>query len=98
MATDHRKMALDRKIAAAEAAGDSEAAEAYRARLGQTGADAGTDDGAVDYEADGWSKDELQAEAEKRGLTVEGSGANGNVVKADLIAALQKNDAEGAGG
>lgn len=42
------------------------------------------------------TKDELQAEADERGLEVEGSGANGNVTKADLIAALEADDAANA--
>lgn len=46
------------------------------------------DDG--DYES--WDKPRLQAEADRRGLTVEGSGANGNVLKEDLVAALEEND------
>ena len=32
--------------------------------------------------------DELQAEADRRGLEVDGTGSGGNVVKADLLAAL----------
>lgn len=36
---------------------------------------------------------DLQAEADRRGLTVEGTGADGNVLKADLVAALEADDA-----
>lgn len=93
---DLRKLALQRKLDAAEAAGDTERAEQYRARI--DGAEtAGTEasDDVVDYEADGWSKDELQAEADKRGLTVTGTGENSRVLKADLVKALQDNDAAG---
>jgi hypothetical protein len=36
---------------------------------------------------------DLQAEADRRGLTVTGTGANGNIVKDDLVAALQTDDA-----
>jgi hypothetical protein len=36
---------------------------------------------------------DLQAEADQRGLTVTGTGAGGNVVKDDLVAALQADDA-----
>jgi hypothetical protein len=39
------------------------------------------------------SVDELQAEADSRGLSVEGSGADGNVLKDDLINALNTYDA-----
>lgn len=37
--------------------------------------------------------EDLAAEADRRGLTVEGTGAGGNVVKDDLVAALVDNDA-----
>lgn len=37
------------------------------------------------------SKDELQAEADRQGLEVEGSGADGNVLKEDLIDALAED-------
>ena len=37
---------------------------------------------------------DLAAEAEKRNLEVEGTGANGKVLKADLVAALEADDAE----
>jgi hypothetical protein len=36
--------------------------------------------------------DELQAEADRRGLEVEGTGADGNVLKKDLVAALEAHD------
>jgi hypothetical protein len=51
----------------------------------------GAADEPVDYAE--LSKDELQAEVDRRGITVEGSGANGNVVKDDLVAALEADDA-----
>jgi hypothetical protein len=38
------------------------------------------------------SADELQAEAERRGLEVDGTGADGNVLKKDLVAALEAHD------
>ena len=41
---------------------------------------------------DDMSSADLKTEAEKRGIEVEGSGANGNVVKADLVAALTAHD------
>lgn len=37
--------------------------------------------------------DALQVEAERRGLHVEGTGSGGNVLKADLVAALEAHDA-----
>lgn len=39
------------------------------------------------------SVEDLQAEVDRRELDVEGSGAGGNVVKADLVAALEADDA-----
>jgi hypothetical protein len=42
------------------------------------------------------SPDELKAEAEKRELEVTGTGANGNVKKSDLVAALEADDAASA--
>lgn len=43
-----------------------------------------------DYESA--SKAALQAEVDSRGLEVEGTGSGGNVVKDDLIAALEEDD------
>lgn len=43
------------------------------------------------------SADELAALAKKRGITVQGSGANGNVLKEDLVAAHKTYDAGHAG-
>ena len=48
----------------------------------------GSDAGGYDSQ----TKDDLQAEADKRGLEVEGTGKDGNVVKADLVAALEADD------
>lgn len=92
---DHLRNALRRKLAAAEAAGDKKRAKLFRARLDESEA-AQADDGAEE-EVEGygsWSKDELQAEADGRGLTVEGSGQGGGVLKADLAAALEADDAK----
>lgn len=50
---------------------------------------------AVEAEPEGYAaqtKAELAAEAEERGLTIEGTGADGNVLKDDLIAALEADD------
>lgn len=41
----------------------------------------------------GQSPDELKAEVEKRDLTVTGTGKDGNVLKGDLVAALEADDA-----
>lgn len=42
---------------------------------------------------DGMKPEELQAEAELRQLAVEGTGKDGNVLKADLVTALVAHDA-----
>lgn len=39
------------------------------------------------------NKDALQAEADRRGLTVNGTGKDGAIVKDDLVAALEADDA-----
>lgn len=36
--------------------------------------------------------EQLQAEADRRGLDIEGTGKDGNVLKADLVTALQAHD------
>lgn len=61
----------------AEATGDSQAAAA------------GTDE-ATNYNS--MNVEDLQAEADRRGLTVEGTGKDGNVLKSDLVAALEASD------
>lgn len=40
------------------------------------------------------TKEELQAQADQRGLTVEGTGAGGNVTKDDLVRELEAHSAE----
>jgi hypothetical protein len=40
-----------------------------------------------------WEKADLQAEANRRELTITGTGKNGNVLVSDLIAALEEHDA-----
>lgn len=42
----------------------------------------------------GMKPEELQALASERELNVEGTGRDGNVLKADLVAALDAHDAE----
>jgi hypothetical protein len=43
---------------------------------------------------DSMSPEDLQAEAARRELDVQGTGADGNVLKKDLVAALQADDAK----
>ena len=57
-------------------------------------ADAKEETGSAGYSSKG--ADELKAEAEKRGLEVEGTGANGNVLKDDLVKALEADDVANA--
>ena len=92
----HLQRALQRRLTAAEAAGDKEQAKAIRARMDDAeveAVDADEVEDAEDYES-AWNKDDLLAEVESRGLMVEGTGEGGRVLKADLIAALQKDDAK----
>ena len=49
------------------------------------------DPAVVNYDKQG--ADELAKEAEARGLTVTGTGKDGAVLKADVVAALQTDDA-----
>lgn len=84
--------------------GESEPAPPPGAQLAvhpeQIGFIAGTEDAVVGDDEDDvppydeWKKADLEAEAERRGLEVEGSGNNGAVVKADLVAALEADDEE----
>lgn len=56
------------------------------------------DAGALERDTDSYaakSPEELQAEADRRGLNVEGTGKDGNVLKADLVAALEAHDQAG---
>ena len=88
-----------REQLAAERGGDTAAAGAGATPAGHSGetgnaleADtSGGAGGSTDYNDQ--SVDDLQAEADSRGLTVEGTGANGNVLKADLMTALEEDDA-----
>jgi hypothetical protein len=77
---------IDRKVFAGQPV-PPELVDAYN---GDTRASDGSDpDGsAVDYESQ--SAEQLEAEAKQRGIydDIEGTGANGNVVKADLVKAL----------
>lgn len=50
------------------------------------------DDDGQDGGYGGRTVDELRAVADSRGLEVEGSGADGRVLKADLVAALEADD------
>jgi hypothetical protein len=53
-----------------------------------------TDPSGDDEGYEGQTVDELKALADSRGLEVEGSGAGGNAVKADYVAALEADDAK----
>jgi hypothetical protein len=57
-----------------------------------TGAQSQTEDDADAESYDEWSKNELQAECEERGLDVRGSGSGGRAVHADYVKALKKSD------
>lgn len=63
--------------------------DAYHAEIGEAAEDSAQGPG---YDAE--SVEDLQAEADRRELSVEGTGSNGNVLKKDLVAALQADDAK----
>lgn len=58
--------------------------------------DSGSGSGADDKGYAGKTPEELTAEAESRGLAVTGTGKGGNVLKGDLVAALEAHDAANA--
>jgi hypothetical protein len=60
---------------------------------GGSGASKGSEGGEVDYETQ--TKAELQEEADRRDLDVKGTGADGAVLKDDLVKALKKSDKRG---
>jgi hypothetical protein len=75
---------IDRQIKGGQAV-PPDLIDAYNAEIGNAPA---SDQGEpVDY--DSQQVDDLQAEADRRGLEVEGTGADGNVLKKDLVAALK---------
>jgi hypothetical protein len=53
------------------------------------GDNSSSDASSDEFNVDGANKDELQAEADRRGVHVQGSGADGNVTKKDLQDALR---------
>lgn len=89
-------MGIDRQLIAGQPV-PPDLIDAYRAKVGdvkaaQDGGEAAREDPPVTnpeaLDVNGMSLDELQAEADRRGLTVEGTGKDGNVLKADLVKAL----------
>jgi hypothetical protein len=73
--------------------------DAYHEKVGHKAeepvADAHSDDSSSSNYADQTVED-LRAEADRRELEVEGTGKDGNVVKKDLVAALEASDADAA--
>jgi hypothetical protein len=65
-------------------------------RLGDTPRPEGNSLGESGDGYESMKKAELEALADERGLEIEGSGANGNVTKDDLVAALEDADEKGA--
>jgi hypothetical protein len=64
--------------------------DAYQKKVGGSKAD----ESSSGYAAQ--KVEDLQAEVDRRELTVEGTGKDGNVVKADLVTALEDSDASAA--
>ena len=79
---------VDRQIVAGQAVAP-ELLDAYAA---QTGTEVSAAPAAASY--DSLSVEDLNAEVARRGLTVTGSGKDGNVLKSDLVAALKADDAK----
>lgn len=68
-------------------------------RVGRTDGDPNSGDsasGGDDTSYNNDTKDDLQDEVDRRGLEVQGSGANSKVLKSDLVSALEAHDSEGA--
>jgi hypothetical protein len=70
--------------------------EAYEEKVGKSSKSSDGNE-APDYSKQ--NNDDLEAEIKKRGLDVptEGTGQDGNVIKKDLVAVLEKHDAESGG-
>lgn len=92
-------LGIDRKLVAGQPV-PPDLADAYRAKVGDEQAETtpGEDTGGspdpdpITEDYGSYSPELLQGEVERRGLTVEGTGASGNVVKGDLVSALEAND------
>ena len=94
-------LGIDRKLIAGQPV-PPDLVDAYNAVGGETvvespgevaaadAAVASSDVVSTDYESQ--SVEDLQAEADLRGLTVTGTGKSGHVLKSDLVAALQADD------
>lgn len=79
---------IDRKIVAGQPV-PADLRKAYAEETGESVPESDSD--TVDY--DKKSVEELEDEVDRRGLEVEGTGADGNVLKKDLVAALKADDA-----
>lgn len=77
-------LGIDRQIVAGQPV-PPDLVDAYQAKTGDTSASAAP---TVDDNLESATVDELKAEAERRGIEVEGTGANGRVTKDDLLKAL----------
>lgn len=88
---------VDRQIVAGMAV-PLDLLDAYEAETGDTSAEI-TDPstGALTGDYENHNAADLQAEADRRDLSVEGTGKDGNVLKADLVKALEGADAEAGG-
>jgi hypothetical protein len=67
-------------------------ADLHQAYADATGEDVPEPDTGESTDYESQPVEDLEAEAKRRGLEVEGTGANGNVLKADLVAALKADD------
>jgi hypothetical protein len=80
-------LGIHRKVVAGQPV-PPELVEAYQQTTGDTTAGpAEPGAGKIDYNS--WPADDVEAEVERLGLEVVGTGANGNVTKADRVKALE---------
>lgn len=85
-------MGIDRRLFAGQEV-PPDLVKAYKTGVGESTDEPGPETGYEDQ-----SVDELEVEADRRDLKVEGTGKDGNVLKADLVAALEADDKEGGEG
>jgi hypothetical protein len=83
---------IDRQIKGGQAV-PPDLIDAYNAEVGNAPVSVSGDGQGESVDYDSQQVDDLQAEADRRGIEVEGTGADGNVLKKDLVAALKADDA-----
>jgi hypothetical protein len=85
------QIGISRKLFAGQAV-PPDLVRAYRGAVGDAQADDPAEEADAARSYDGMSAEDLQTEADRRKLSVAGTGANGNVLKKDLVDALRAAD------